>query len=255
MITLYQFQFSHFCEKARWALDFKALPYKTKNLLPGLHIKVAQKLAAKSCLPIIDYDGTIVQDSTAIISFLDRASPAHPLTPSNSQQAKQAIEWEEYFDEEIGCPLRLWFYYHTLPDRDRALRFLLDGAPWYGRLIFPPIFPKVRIAMTQYMNLQAEPARQSKERFIAAFDKLESALKESQFLVGDCFSRADLTACALLCTYCALGKSDEELSSAFPEQVLALREKHKTSRVFDWVKQIYATDRQTPTNASAISPG
>ena len=27
MITLYQFQFSHFCEKARWALDYKGVPY------------------------------------------------------------------------------------------------------------------------------------------------------------------------------------------------------------------------------------
>jgi glutathione S-transferase len=41
MITLYQFQFSHFCEKARWALDYKDLPYTCKNLLPGLHTRVA----------------------------------------------------------------------------------------------------------------------------------------------------------------------------------------------------------------------
>src|SRR5271166_6436013 len=86
VITLYQFQFSHFCEKIRWALDFKGPPYKTKNLMPGLHIKVSQKLAPKSCLPIVDYDGTIVQDSTAIISFLDKKSPAYPLTPSNARQ-------------------------------------------------------------------------------------------------------------------------------------------------------------------------
>jgi glutathione S-transferase len=35
MITLYQFQFSHYCEKARWALDYKGLAYAPKNLLPG----------------------------------------------------------------------------------------------------------------------------------------------------------------------------------------------------------------------------
>ena len=35
--TLYQFPISHYCEKVRWAMDYKKLEYKAKNLLPGLH--------------------------------------------------------------------------------------------------------------------------------------------------------------------------------------------------------------------------
>jgi glutathione S-transferase len=244
MITLYQFQFSHYCEKVCWALDYKGLPYTKRNLLPGLHIKVAQKLAPKSCLPIIVDGGTVVQDSTAIITFLDQRSPDHPLTPGDSKQAKEALEWEEYFDEEIGVPLRLWFYYYTLPDRDRALRFILDGAPWYGRPLFALIFPKVRAAMMGLMNIHAESAKQSEERLLAVLERLESALKERRFLVGDRFSRADLTACALLSPYCAVGKSDTEASAALPEQVRTLRDKHKTSRFFGWVRDIYTAHRQ-----------
>lgn len=38
MLTLYQFPISHYCEKIRWALDFKQLKYNTVNLLPALHI-------------------------------------------------------------------------------------------------------------------------------------------------------------------------------------------------------------------------
>jgi len=68
MITLYQFQFSHFCEKACWALDYKGLSYIRKNLLPGIHIKVARRLAPKSCLPILVDNETVVQDSTSIIT-------------------------------------------------------------------------------------------------------------------------------------------------------------------------------------------
>jgi glutathione S-transferase len=246
MITLYQFQFSHYCEKIRWALDYKGLPYTKRNLLPGLHIKVAQKLATKSCLPIIVHGGTVVQDSTAIITFLDKRFPDHPLTPWDSQQAKEALEWEEYFDEEIGIPLRLLFYYHTLPDRDRALRFILNGAPWYGRPLFALIFPKVRTAMMERMNIHAESAKQSEERLLAALERLESALKERRFLVGDHFSRADLTACALLSSYCAPGKSDTEASATLPGQVCALRNKHKTSHFFGWVRDIYTAHRHVP---------
>lgn len=244
MITLYQFQFSHYCEKARWALDYKGLPYAPANLLPGLHEKVARKRAPKSCLPILVDDETVVQDSTSIITFLDEKFPDRPLTPQNPQEAKEALAWEEYFDDEIGVPLRLCFYYYTLPDRDRALRFMLDQAPWYGRPLFALIFPKVRTAMREVMNIHDESARQSEQRLEAALEKLDGALQERRFLVGNRFSRADLTACALLSPYCTPGKSDTEISAALPAQVAALRDRYRTRPFFRWVLDTYQTYRQ-----------
>ena len=37
MRILYQFPLSHFCEKARWMLDYKELEYVAQNLMPGAH--------------------------------------------------------------------------------------------------------------------------------------------------------------------------------------------------------------------------
>jgi glutathione S-transferase len=244
MMTLYQFQFSHFCEKARWALDYKGLPHTCRNLLPGLHVRVARKLAPGSGLPILVDDGTVVQDSTSIITFLDEKYPARPLTPRDAREARDALEWEEYLDDEIGVPLRLWFYYHALPDRECALRFLLDGAPWYGRSLFTLIYPKVRAATATAMNIDAESARRSEERLLAALDKLDTVVKERRFLVGEHFSRADLTACALLGAYCAPGKSSAEMAAAVPRPVYALREAHKTRPFFSWVQEIYRSHRK-----------
>jgi glutathione S-transferase len=198
MIELYQFQFSHYCEKARWALDYKGISYKPRNLLPGLHVKPARKLAPETCLPIIVDGGTAVQDSTAIIDFLDGKYPQRPLTPQDSAQAKAALDWEEYFDEEIGVTLRLWFYYHALPDRKRALRFMLDGASWYGRPVLAVIFPRVRSVMIEAMNINPDSAKVAEERLLAALERLDNALQDRRFLVGNQFSRADLAACALL---------------------------------------------------------
>jgi glutathione S-transferase len=244
MIALYQFQCSHFCEKARWALDYKGLPHIRKNLVPGLHVKVARRLAPKSCLPIVVDEGTVVQDSTSIITFLDEKYPDRPLTPRDAREAEEALKWEEYLDDEIGVPLRLWFYYHTLPDRDRALKFLLDGTPWYGRPLLTIIFPKVRTAMMQRMNIHAESANQSEGRFLAALEKLDGALRERRFLVGDRFSRADLTACALLGAYCAPGKSSAEIAAAVPAPVYALRDAHKARPFVSWVQETYRSQRR-----------
>jgi glutathione S-transferase len=46
MLELYQFRFSHYCIKARWALEHKRIAYRERNLLPGAHIKVARALIA-----------------------------------------------------------------------------------------------------------------------------------------------------------------------------------------------------------------
>lgn len=252
MITLYQFQFSHFCEKARWALDFKRLAYVRKNLVPGPHLKVASKLAAKTCLPILVHDGTVVQDSTSIITFLDERHPDHPLTPRDAAMARESLEWEEYLDEEIGVALRLWFYFHALPDRTRACRFLLQEAPWYGPALLALVYPRVRNAMTTMMNINTDTARRSEARFLAALDRLDRALQQRKYLVGDTFTRADLTACALLSPFCAPGRSDAELERALPAPACDLRSRNASRPFFGWVRDTYANHRQPVASAAGL---
>jgi glutathione S-transferase len=241
---LYQFVFSHYCEKARWALDHKRLRYQQRNLLPGAHRKVAQALAPRSCLPILVDDGTVVQDSASIVSFLDQKYPEHPLTPADPDEARQAIEWEQFLDREIGLTLRLWFYYHTLPDRGRSLRFLLSAIPWHRRVPFVIAYPKVRVAMSRAMGIEDESARYCTSRLLAALARLDAALQDRSFLVGEKFSRADLAACALLSPYCRAGESHDEASSVLAEPVSAMRAEHRTRRYFEWVAEIYGKYRK-----------
>jgi glutathione S-transferase len=237
MIQLYQFPFSHFCEKARWALDYKSIAYRAVNLLPGFHIRAMRNLAPKTCLPVLHDDGTVVQDSAAIIDYLDARYPIPCLTPCDPQDRREAKEWEQYFDEEIGVTLRLWFYYHTLPDRRLALGFLLQDAAWHQRPPFLLVYPKLRQAMTQLMNINSESAKQSEERLRAALERLDAALDGRRFLVEDRFSRADLTACALLSRYCL--PDDIEASARFPAAVLRLRDEMKGRHFYQWVRSVY----------------
>jgi glutathione S-transferase len=166
-------------------------------------------------------------------------------------EAKEALAWEEYLDEEIGVPLRLWFYYYALPERDRCMRFLMDGAPWYGRPLFAIIYLKVRTAMTEQLHINAESAKQSERRLMGAFDRLDGALKGRVFLVGSRFSRADLTACALLGHFCSPGRSDAEVATALPAQVCALRDQNKSRPFFGWVLDSYRSYRQAMVSKAA----
>jgi glutathione S-transferase len=77
--------------------------------------------------------------------------------------------------------------------------------------------------MLQFMNINTDAARQSEERLRAALEKLDEALVGRRFLVEDRFSRADLTACALLRRSCM----PDETSVEPPPAVRKIRDELK----------------------------
>ena len=240
MIELYQFPFSHYCEKVRWTLDYKGIAYRPVNLLPGFHFRHLAKLAPKTCVPVLRDGAIVVQDSSAIIDYLDRRYANPALTPSDPNAAREALDWEEYLDEQIGVNIRLWFYHHTLPVRRLAVSFLLQGAAWHKKALFVLVYPKVGRAMIRSMNINSDTARQAEERLRAALEKLDETLVGRRFLVDDRFSRADLTACALLRRSCM----PDETSKEIPPAVRKLRDEFKNRRLSQWVRSVYACYRQ-----------
>jgi len=195
---LYQFAGSHYCEKARWALDYKGLEYRAKNLIPGPHIKSARRIAKKTALPILVDEARVVQGSAEIISYLDKKLPRPALTPTNTEDASMAYEWERYLDRNVGIPLRLLFYHYAFRDRALATEFLLRGTAWWGRPLYFLTFPAIKRAMKKGLGIDPLAAEAASKQLLFAFDKLDERLAKHKFLAGPTFSRADLTASALL---------------------------------------------------------
>ncbi len=241
MIELFQFPFSHYCEKARWALDYKGIPFQTVDLLPGFHLRTVRKIAPKTRVPVLRHDGIVIQNTSAIIDYLETKYPNPSLTPSDPDALREAREWEEYFDKEIGVTWRLWSLYHYLPIRSLALRLLLQDSAWHKQPLFLLAFPVIRRAMIQHINITANTASQSEQRLRTALDKLDEALEGRPFLVGDRFSRADLTACALLSPCCL--PDDSEASAKFPAALLNFRDELKGRRLYQWVRSLYSSHR------------
>lgn len=106
-IKLYQFCISHYCEKARWALDYKGINYQTVNLLPGQHVNTIRKLTrAESSVPVLEHDGQIIQGSGHILDYLDKVFPDKPLLPADPDLQARVLEWEQKLDEQVGPALR-----------------------------------------------------------------------------------------------------------------------------------------------------
>jgi glutathione S-transferase len=65
---LITFGISHYCEKARWALDWHGVDYDEIGRPPGLHFILAKRCGAKdTTLPILLDGKRVIQGSDAII--------------------------------------------------------------------------------------------------------------------------------------------------------------------------------------------
>jgi glutathione S-transferase len=197
-IRLYQFAISHYCEKVRWALDYKGLSYETISLLPGQHVKTIRKLTGgDSSVPVLDHDGHRVQGSKEIIDYLDETFPENPLTPSDPEAREAAIAWERRLDDEVGPAVRCYSYHHFLQRPKVVVPLLAAGTPFYNRILLKLAFSRVDEIMRKWMKINEKTAELSRETMEAYLTELAEAYQQKPYLAGDSFSRADLAAAAL----------------------------------------------------------
>ncbi|WP_273425584.1 glutathione S-transferase family protein [Marinobacter sp.] len=198
-LKLYQFAISHYCEKIRWALDYKGLNYEDVPLLPGQHIKTVQQLTGGKCtsVPVLDHDGHCTQGSAQILDYLDETFPERALTPADPEQREQALAWERRLDEEAGPAVRCYAYHHFLQRPKVVVPMLAAGTPFYNRILLSLAFSRVDETMRKWMKINEKTSRQSRQVMETLLTDLAEAYRAKPYLVGDSFSRADLSAAAI----------------------------------------------------------
>jgi glutathione S-transferase len=195
--VLWQLQISHYNEKVRWALDYKRIPHTRRSMMPGVHQLILKRKAGTVLSPVLEVDDTAIGDSSAILQAIEERWPEPPLIPENPLQRRRALGIEEYFDEELGPHIRRAVYWELLPYPDKVIPLFTDGASDTTKAMLRASFPVLRVGMKRFMNIYEEPAMRSRVKCIEALDTLERELGDKDYLVGDCFSIADLTAASL----------------------------------------------------------
>ena len=92
---LYQFPLSHYCEKARWMMDFKHLEYEVRNLFPGAHRLLSWWRAHSSTVPLLKDGKEWIGDSTEMAFWLDARYPQNPLLPNDPLKRSKVAMLEE----------------------------------------------------------------------------------------------------------------------------------------------------------------
>lgn len=185
--------FSHYCEKARWALDRVGVTYEEVGHLPLFHY-VATKPRGGNSVPVLVDGKTIVRDSTDIIAWADAKKPGSLIPLAG---AKEALAIEDDFDVHFGPATRRWGYYYLMPNR-AADAAVLDGVPRWQKAMFKLTRPLAVRMLKRSLKLDAAGAERSRIKIEETFARVDDVLRDGRkFLTGDRFSVADLTFAAL----------------------------------------------------------
>lgn len=241
-IQLYQFRVSHYCEKIRFVLAYKGLDYEEHNLLPGLHQSRTNSLAGGSAVPVISHNGQGVQGSAAIISYLDECFPARSLTPNDLAQKEEALEWERWLDLEVGVAVRCYCYHHLFDHRDICAPMLGDGCTLLERAYLRLGWSRLIGAMREAMQINDESAAHSLEVMRSALQRVQGRLQSREFLAGDGFSRADLTAAALFAPMFMPARYGTPWPRSLPGPLAATLEEFRPRLL--WAEETYRRFRQ-----------
>jgi glutathione S-transferase len=190
---------SHFCEKARWALDRAGVEYVERPHLQLIHVLAARSAGGGATVPVFVSDaGDVLAESGDILRWADtQVGPERRLYP-DGDLGIEAGAFEAWLGHGFGPDGRLWLYHETLPVVSELQQWALAGVPRWERVLFRASGPAVAMALRRYLGVDSASARAALDRVGRVFDAVAERLSDGRrFLLGDRFTAADLTFAAL----------------------------------------------------------
>jgi len=240
---LYVFAISHFCEKARWAMDRSGIEYKLKFMAPGVHAQKATKLGLdKTSVPFLQTEDGILQGSPQIIDWIDANLEDTTLNLTPNEECRSL---EQRLDDKIGIHIRRYYYSEAMLDCPETVKPIFKiGIPFHHKLLVDSIWSKVPAMMAKSMDLGPEQHLQSRAIVDSEMDWLDNILKDGRrYLSGDVFTRADLAAASLLAPLVSPANHPTYSEFVLPPRVSADTKIWENRPILKWVDNMYQTHR------------
>lgn len=245
--TLWQIDISHYSEKVRWALEHKGIDHRRRSALPGTHIPIALVLTrgAQPTLPVLQLDGETIGDSTAIIAALEARYPDPPLYPSDPEDRARALELEDWFDENLGPHARLLPFYELTQEPDLFAEVAAESVPGPLGKAKPVVGAYARAYTSLRWGASDEDAAvKARDGIVAALDRVEAELGEGDYLVGESFTVADLTAASLFYPLVVPPEGPLDPNLPRPPALERFRQSLSGRRGYRWIEETFRKHRR-----------
>ncbi len=201
--VLYLFAISHYCEKARWALDHFGIDYEPRFVMPGLNRRIAKRLgASRGSLPFLQVGGQVITGSAAIIDWAElHRNPERPSLSGDDTAAVRDIE--QRLDEVLGVHVRRFYYSDALIADPGSVRPIFSrDLPVFQKLAVTLGWSQIVRVMIRLMDLGPQQGRESRDIVAGELDWLDGTLGDGRpYLSGSHLTRADVTAASLLAPF------------------------------------------------------
>jgi glutathione S-transferase len=199
VLRLVTIPISHYCEKARWALERAGLEYREERHVQVIHRIAARRAGGGNTVPVLVTPQGAIGESEEILTWVDeRTAPELRLFPLAPDERREVQTLCRRLDEQFGPSGRRLMYVHMLAQKELMLRFNNAGVPaWEDRAIrwgWPAIVGFARRALEITPGVEVE----DEEVVWRELDYVAGVLADGRtYLSGERFGAADLTFAAL----------------------------------------------------------
>jgi glutathione S-transferase len=239
--TLVTIPISHYCEKARWALDRAGVAYEEQRHLPALHRVAVRRAGGGLTAPVLVLDdGSVIPESSEIVAWASAQRGARVRFCSES------VALAADYDERLGPATRLWVYYKMFDHPELTEVPMTDGVPGWQRVGFHHANRMLAFAIARVLTIYDDTAVEAERTFRAIYAEADERLSDGRpYLCGDAFSIADLTFASLSAPLIAPPEYGVKLPSiaSLPPGMIPVVEEHRASRAGRHALKMFATER------------
>lgn len=242
---LHVFAISHYCEKARWALDHLGIDYRLQHTMPGMNRRIAKKLGSESgSLPFLQTGNLCIAGSAAIIDWSEQhRGVGRPSLGGDNPAEVAAIE--QRLDDVTGVHIRRYYYSDALLSDPASVRQIFArDLPFVQKAAVTLGWSKIVPMMIKGMDLGEAQGLRSFQKLAAELEWLEILLADGRpYLTGDTFTRADVTAASLLAPLVNPAKHPTYAALSLPKRVAETINDWRKRPALQWVSTVYDRHR------------
>jgi glutathione S-transferase len=180
---------SHYCEKARWALDRAGIAYVEERHVQGPSRLASRREGGTGTTPVLVTPAGTLIDSEDILVYADSG------LRTSDPEVRDVSRW---LDVNLGIPDRRLIYAHMLQSKRVLLRFNNTGVPAWEARVLTLLWPALAPWAARQLGIGEGTAERDEALTWHAFDAVAERLADGRpYLCGDTFSAADLTFAAL----------------------------------------------------------